>query len=499
MNIDLLVSEEVKVINSFFAKRNIFAKVTNAENIPFASFVYTLSIAPSVTISTIEGIERELCNTLYNFRRNRHNIDKGVTIRIRDMPLALEISHPSPSILIPSDKHLAQPGLMGKSCVTRNKVEFLNLAENGQQHTLIAALSGGGKSSLMKSILSTMLLHTSFDVVKVVLIDLKNTDLYPFRNLPHTLAYASTVEEAINTIAWVKAECEARKQSQEIDYRLFLVFDELAELTKIKSKVVTQAMLNLSSIMSVGRSLDVCTLCATQYPNKQTLDIVNTGFQQRFIGKMDSIVSANVACKRAGSGAENLVNPGDFVKVTNTIERFKAFLFDDNLTNDMVNRIETKWRKHTAKKFADTSTVVSSTNLTHPLFAQNSQKSVSENSRSVLLIPSTTAVVSTERNSRTVEATVEASQLVEGIGQLVEEKVEVFGQLVEEFPPKVEVKVEEIDPEIVMIATKIADEWRKGGSKNRLTLLALGRNYGGSYKLKMDKVFDYLAVKYGKD
>lgn len=474
----MLANEETAVINRFFEKRQILARITKSEIIPFASFVYSLQIAPSVSIATIEGIERELCNVLYNFRSKRHNVTKPVSIRIRDMPLALEVAHPSPVTLIPTEKHLELAGLMGKSCVNKGKIERLDLSKNGEQHTLIAALSGGGKSSLMKSILSTMLLQTSFDVVKVVLIDLKNTDLYPFRALPHTLAYASTVDEAINAINWVKQECERRKQSQQIDYRLFLVFDELAELTKVKSKVVTQAMANLSSIMSVGRSLDVCTLCATQYPNKQTLDIVNTGFQQRFVGKMDSVVSANVAAKRSGSGAEGLTNPGDFVRVTTTIERFKAFLFDETLTEQMVNRIEAKWRKYVAKDFGKTSTTDSSTTLTHTLFNQIVTKKVEEK---VVVEPSTIAFPAVQSNSRTVEPVVEVLPKVEESSTILLPKVEA------------------IDPEILLLANKIEQDWQNGATKNRLTRIALDRDYAGSYKTKMDKVLRYLEAKHGKN
>jgi len=484
MNTEKLVSEETQVINTFFKKRNLLARVENPEIIPFAAIVYKLVLDHSVTIATVEGVERELVNSLYNFRVKRHGmpVDTEVKIRVRDMPLALEITHPSPIILIPTDKHLiTQPnvGLVGKSCVVKGKIETLDLRDGNTSHTLIAALSNGGKSSLLKSILSTMLLNTSFDYLKVVLIDLKNTDLVPFAKLPHTLAYASTVEQAISVVAWVKSECEARKQSGQRDYKLLLVFDELAELTKVKNKEVAQAIANLSSIMNVGRSLDVCTICATQYPNKETLGILNTSFQLRYVGRMDSVISANVAAKRSGSGAENLTNPGDFVRVGSSLERVKTFYFDDKLTERMVAEIEKKWRKHVNKTFVATDISASSTpssTISHPLFETiSTKKRVEEMVEEPSTMPSHAPEAST--------LMVEPSSTIAKSSTMVEEVVE----------PSTDILKFNGDSEFVkqcaIIKQGLSDEW----SKNRICKLAFnGNGYAGSYARKFDKIVEFL-------
>jgi hypothetical protein len=106
--------------------------------------------------------------------------------------------------------------------------EWLDLERH--YHMLVAAMSGGGKSTLMRMALSSLALNTAPNLLQIILVDLKNDDLVPFRNLPHVINYAGDIESAAAAIEYVYQIKTERIASQDKPFRLLLVIDELAEL-----------------------------------------------------------------------------------------------------------------------------------------------------------------------------------------------------------------------------------------------------------------------------
>jgi DNA segregation ATPase FtsK/SpoIIIE-like protein len=219
------------------------------------------------------------------------------------------------------------------------KDEYLDLERH--YHTLVAAMSGGGKSTLMRMALLTLAYGTAPADLRILLVDLKNDDLTTFKSLPHCISYAGDIDTAATAIDYVRQVKQERIASQDKPYRLLLVIDELAELSQAKD-----TLRQLGSILSTGRSLGINVMAGTQYPSAQAIgSIVAASFTTRLVGMVDGKNSAHVATKRAGSGAEHLQTPGDFLRIDGQdLVRMKAYQISQDDTAHLVQRIAGKWQ-----------------------------------------------------------------------------------------------------------------------------------------------------------
>ncbi len=351
MNIEKLIPAEINLINAMFQAHNIQARTrTKLTMCVKSSFIaYGLEVARGETVSKIERIQRELSNELTRQRvRILPSYAGHAIVRLRDYPLAIEVPHPTPIPL----SWQAAPMRMGRlhALIGRSYSyngahdEYLDLDRH--YHTLVAAMSGGGKSTLMRMALITLALNTTPTDLQIMLVDLKNDDLVPFRALPHCINYAGAIDSAAAAIAYVHQVKTERIQTQTKPYRLLLVIDELAELGVDKD-----ALKQLGSVLSTGRSLGINVWAGTQYPSANAIgSIVAASFTTRLVGMVDGKNSALVATKRAGSGAELLCTPGDFLHIdAGDLARMKAYDFSQNDSAALIVHIARKWQDQAAR------------------------------------------------------------------------------------------------------------------------------------------------------
>jgi DNA helicase HerA-like ATPase len=207
-------------------------------------------------------------------------------------------------------------------------------------HVLIAAMSGGGKSTLMRMMLLTLLANTSPEHLQVVIIDLKNDDFPVFRQMPHVVQFAGETTSAAIAVAALESEMRRRVECGERKPKLLLVIDELAQL---RSDRVT--MSRISDLLGMGRALGIHVWAATQYPNRETITTeINVNFTTRLVGRVDGPNAASVATKRAASGAHLLGTPGDFLKVDTEMRRFKAYWLSQSETASLIATWRLRWR-----------------------------------------------------------------------------------------------------------------------------------------------------------
>jgi hypothetical protein len=346
-----LINLEIKLINSMLISHGIQARTLKRLTLCVkSSFIaYGLQVAQGESVRKIEAIQRELSNALTNQRlRHLPDYNRRVMVRLRDFPLAIEVPHPAPSILAWTDASLHMGpnlALVGRSYSAAGpREEHLDLERH--YHVLIAAMSGGGKSTLMRMALLTLAYNTPPSDLRVVLIDMKNDDLAPFRALPHVVRYAGDPTSAAEAIAYIHEVKTERIESQVKPYRLLVVIDELAELGTDKA-----TLRQLGSILSTGRSLGINTWAGTQYPSAAAIgSIVAASFTTRLVGIVDGKNTAHVATKRAGSGAENLCTPGDFLRVDGPdLVRMKGYCISQDETAALLPRVVRRWHGQSAE------------------------------------------------------------------------------------------------------------------------------------------------------
>ena len=182
-----------------------------------------------------------------------------------------------------------------------------------QSHLLIAGATGSGKSVFENGLMATAL-YNSPAAVRFILIDPKMTELFMYRDLPHTIAYACDGEDMINALRYAvdiimarNRDAQKRNLRQYDGSHIYVVVDELQDLMTTHRK---EAFPLLQRIAQIGRSSRVHLIACTQSP---ICRIIPTELKCNF----DARIALRTASKQDSrnildmTGCENLPNPRD--------------------------------------------------------------------------------------------------------------------------------------------------------------------------------------------
>ena len=339
-NLKAFMMSEAKRIDQVFRDYGIGAGVIKRGTFGSPSYLaYGIGLGRGVKVSAVMGIRRELEEKLSGIR------GAATPVRFRSLPLGLEVPHPAPAPLFWKraprliDTHSL---LLGRSYgygEPQNEI----LALDDHPHCLVAGTTGSGKSVLLTGMLISLLENTNPSQLELLTIDLKNETLPAFSPAPHVRLFAGDLERAEQVIAWLDGEKVRRIATGDREPRIVLVIDELAELGK--SKV---AMSQLESLLSVGRSLRLHVIGATQHPLASVIgSVVKANFSTRLVGMVTDESTARTATGRGDSGAEFLPGQGAFLRVHGgSMTRLQAFLWPAGDVGGAVRGIADKWRGH---------------------------------------------------------------------------------------------------------------------------------------------------------
>ena len=191
-----------------------------------------------------------------------------------------------------------------------------------QSHLLIAGASGSGKSVLVNGLLTTALYRFPFSTkggAQFILIDPKRVELLPYKNLPHTIGYASEPEEIVDLLKKAVQITEERWKVMGTKGLLkydggdiYVVIEELADLMTTNKRVVQPLIQRLCQI---ARAANVHCICVTQCPLRE---ILCTPIKVNF----DGVVALRTRCAQDSrniigcNGAELLPRYGECLYYT---------------------------------------------------------------------------------------------------------------------------------------------------------------------------------------
>ena len=143
-----------------------------------------------------------------------------------------------------------------------------------QPHILIAGATGSGKSVVINGMISTLLYRlpgqSTPDRAQIILIDPKRVELVAYRNIPHTIKYASEPSEMLSALVYAMEVTETRyKMMQKERVKkftggdLYVIIDEFADLMTTQKRAVVPVIQRLAQI---GRAAKVHIILATQTP-----------------------------------------------------------------------------------------------------------------------------------------------------------------------------------------------------------------------------------------
>jgi hypothetical protein len=197
-------------------------------------------------------------------------------------------------------------------------------------HLLIAGTTGSGKSGCINTILTSVLLRSTPDDVRMILIDPKRIELGFYESIPHLLApVVTSPKQAAAALTNVVAEMERRYEKlsilrarnlaeanrtlrqrgeQGLPY-LLVVIDELADLMMISPQDVEDAVIRLAQ---KSRAVGIHLVLATQRPSVDVITgMIKANVPSRIAFAVSSQTDSRVILD--GAGAESLLGQGDML------------------------------------------------------------------------------------------------------------------------------------------------------------------------------------------
>jgi len=305
--------------------------------------LYEIVPAPGVKISKIKNLEDDIALSLSAL---------GIRI-IAPIPgkgtIGIEVPNKNKQVVslkevISSDKYtqtkMALPIALGKTI--SNEVFVADLAK--MPHLLVAGATGQGKSVGINTILMSLLYKKHPSQVKLVLIDPKKVELFPYGHLDqHYLAFLPDQDEpiitetskVINTLNSLCIEMDSRydllkkarvrnineynekftdrklspKEGHKFLPYIVLVIDEFADLIMTAGKEVE---LPIARLAQLARAIGIHLIIATQRPSVNIITgIIKANFPARLAFKVTSKIDSRTILD--SGGADQLIGAGDML------------------------------------------------------------------------------------------------------------------------------------------------------------------------------------------
>lgn len=236
-------------------------------------------------------------------------------------------------------------------------------------HLLIAGTTGSGKSVMINSIITTLLMRALPEDVRLIMVDPKRVELAGYNGLPHLYVPVVTEpKQAASALQWAVSEMERRlkvferlnvrkistyneKQAagefehydnppQKMPY-LVIIIDELSDLMMVAGKDVEASIVRIAQL---GRAAGIHLIVATQRPSSNVVTgLIKANITNRIAFNVATGIDSRVIIDQMG--AEKLTGLGDmlFSKIDwGKPRRIQGCFVSDDEINEIVEFVKSQ-------------------------------------------------------------------------------------------------------------------------------------------------------------
>lgn len=319
------ITELEKVLKDF----DITGKIVQV-NIGPTVTQYELEIKAGTKVSKLLSIQREIALALAarDVRieapiPGKNTIGIELPNQVNSSVSFKEVLSKMPDV---NEKNLLAVGL-GKDIM--GKVKWMEI--NTTPHLLVAGATGSGKSVCMNCIITSILMRTKPEQVKLVMVDPKKVELSMYNGVPHLLCPVVTdpkkasialknivveMEKRYDIFEKTKNKnikgynefCENNPEYQKMPY-IVVIIDELADLMLVAAKEVEDSIMRITQM---ARAAGIHLIVATQRPST---DVITGVVKANIPSRISFAVSSSIDSRTIldSTGAEKLLGKGDML------------------------------------------------------------------------------------------------------------------------------------------------------------------------------------------
>ncbi len=328
------ITTNTKVLEQTFKNFDIIGKVVEVHPGP-AVTQYEVELQAGTKVNKVLSIDREIALALAaKDVRIQAPIPGKNTIGIEiPNPIIAEVKMRDILEKIPrkyDNSKLLAP--LGKDIM--GNCQFMEIDKT--PHLLIAGATGSGKSVCINTIITTILMRTRPDEVKLVLVDPKKVELSVYEGVPHLLTPVVTdPKKASVALQKIVHEMENRYERfnetgtknlptyndyverknrhsetkmEKLPY-ILVVIDEVADLMLVAAKEVEES---ITRIAQLARAAGIHLIVATQRPST---DVITGLIKANIPSRLSFAVSSSIDSRTIldSMGAEKLLGRGDML------------------------------------------------------------------------------------------------------------------------------------------------------------------------------------------